>query len=168
MKKFNVTQLVKIAAVAAIYFVLTVAISPLAYGPIQFRFAEILVLLCFYNKNYCYSMAIGCAFANYFSPTMLFDVPFGTFATIIAVILISKSKNIIIASLFPVISNGIILAIEFRIAYMANKLKYADFNTPIFINMATIAFGELVVVSILGVIVFKLLEKNKFFMKLIS
>mgnify|MGYP003406230008 CR=1 FL=1 len=87
---------------------------------------------------------------------------------LIAVILISKSKNIIIASLFPVISNGIILAIEFRIAYMANKLKYADFNTPIFINMATIAFGELVVVSILGVIVFKLLEKNKFFMKLIS
>jgi len=33
--------------IAATYAVLTIVASPLYYGPIQFRFSEILVLFCF-------------------------------------------------------------------------------------------------------------------------
>lgn len=159
MKNFNAMKLVKIAVVAAIYFVLTVAISPLSFGQIQFRFSEILVLLCFYNKNYCYSMVAGCALANLFSPMAALDVPFGTVATLIAVLcIVFLGKNLWIASIFPVIANGIIVAVELKIA----------FEAPLLLSMATVALGELVVVTILGVPIFKLLEKNKEFMKLIS
>ena len=42
--------LVKSAVVAALYAVLTLLLPVASYGPIQFRFSEILVLLVFYNS----------------------------------------------------------------------------------------------------------------------
>lgn len=56
-------------------------------------------------------------------------------------------KNIYLAALLPIVSNGIIVGTELTIA----------FGTPIWLNMLSVAFGELVVVGIIGIIVFKLL-----------
>lgn len=158
MKKNNTTEIIKIAIVAAIYAVITVAISPLSYGPLQFRFSEILVLLCFYNRKYCVSMIVGCLIANLFSPMALLDVPFGTLATILAVVFLSRSKNLFLGSLWAAIFNGIIVGAELYIA----------FKEPLLLSMGTVALGEFVVVSVLGVIVFKFLRKNRYFMKLIG
>ena len=72
--------------IAATYAALTIAISPLSYGPIQFRFSEIMVLLCFFNKKHSIGLTLGCLLANIFSPTAVLDVPFGTMATLIACI----------------------------------------------------------------------------------
>lgn len=156
--KSPISQIIKIAMVAAIYAVLTVAILPLSYGAIQFRLSEILVLLCFYNPKYCWSMILGCAIANIFSPMAALDIPFGTLATALAVLCLCKSKNIWIASLFPTIFNGIIVGLEL----------YFALNEPLLISMGTVALGELVVVTVAGVPIFKLLEKNKGFMRLIE
>ncbi len=159
---FPAERLAKIAVIAALYFALTVAIAPLAYGPVQFRFSEILVLLCFFNKDYCYSMVIGCALSNLFSPMAVLDVPVGTLATFIAVILIYKSKNLIISSVFPVILNGLIIGAEITILT-------PEKNIPLlFANMGTVALGELVVVTVIGVPIFYLLKKNEIVMKLIG
>ena len=158
MKKNNTKDIIKIAIVAAIYAVMTVAISPLSYGPIQLRFSEILVLLCFYNRKYCVSMTVGCFIANIFSPMALLDVPFGTLATILAVLFLSRGKNLFVGSLWATIFNGIIIGTELYIA----------FKEPILISMGTVAVGEFIVVSIIGVLVFKAVEKNKHFMKLIG
>lgn len=158
MKKNNISDIIKIAIVAAVYAVMTVAISPLSYGPVQFRFSEILILLCFYNKKYCISMTLGCLIANLFSPMALLDVPFGTIATILTVLFLSKSKNLFIGSLWATVFNGIIVGAELYIA----------FKEPILLSMGTVALGEFVVVSVLGVIVFKFLQKNRYFMKLIG
>ena len=158
MKNLTAKRMTLIAVVAAIYVVFTVAIAPLSYGPIQFRFAEILVLLCFYNKDYCYSMILGCAIANFFSPMWALDVPFGTIATVIAVICIYKSKSLWIAGIFPVVANGIIVGLELNVA----------FKEPLLISMGTVAFGELAVIFV-GILLFKfILEKNKGFMRLIA
>ncbi len=158
MRKFSTKRIARIAIVAALYFAITIAVAPIAFGQVQFRVSEILVLLCFYNKDYCYSMGLGCLLANFFSPMWTFDVPFGTLATVIAVVLmVFWGKNLLIASLFPVIVNGIIVGLEL----------YAAFGLPILMSMVSVAFGELVVVTIVGVPVFKLLEKNQTFMKLI-
>lgn len=156
-KDFNAIRITKIAVVAALYFGLTVLLSPLSFGNIQFRFSEILVLLVFYKKDYCYSMVVGCLLANLFSPMFIFDITFGTFATLLAVIGIRYSKNLWIAAIFPVVFNGIIVGIELKIAL----------QLPLFLSMATVALGELVVVMILGVPIFKILQKNDRFMKLI-
>jgi uncharacterized membrane protein len=159
MKNFSTKRIARIAIVAALYFALTMAVAPIAFGQVQFRVSEILVLLCFYNKDYCYSMGLGCLLANFFSPMWTLDVPFGTLATVIAVVLIVVlGKNLLIASLFPVIINGIIVGLELYVAFG---------GLPLWMFMASVAFGELVVVTIVGVPVFKLLEKNQTFMKLI-
>lgn len=103
-------------------------------------------------------MVIGCALANLFSNMAALDVPFGTAATLIAVLGICfLGKNLLISAIFPVVANGIIVAIELKIA----------FDLPLFLSMATVAFGEAVVLAI-GILIFKFIEKNKFFMKLIS
>lgn len=158
MKNLSVLRLVNMAAVAAVYAVLTVAISPLAYGDLQFRFSEILVLLCFYNKDYIISLALGTAIANLFSPFALIDVPFGTLATILAVICIWKSKNIYLAAIFPVLFNGIIVGGELAFEY----------GMPYWWAAVSVAVGEAGVMCV-GVIVFRtVLQRNSMFMKLID
>lgn len=157
-KNLTVSRLVKIAMVAAIYAVITVAL-PLSYGAVQFRVSEILVLLCFYNKDYCASMVVGCIISNLFSPMALLDVPVGTFATLVAVVLIWKSKNLILASIYPVITNGLLVGLELYIA----------FGEPFFISSLQVAAGEFVVICVVGVVLFKtVLEKNSSFMRLIE
>lgn len=156
-KDISVYRLTKIAMIAAIYVVLTVFLKPISYGVLQFRIAEVLVLLCFYNKDYCVSMILGCAIANLYSDFAFLDVPFGTLATIIAVILMWKSKSIWLAAIFPVIINGIIVGAI---------LSYC-LNIPLISTMIYVAGGELGVL-IVGIVLFKVLEKNKGFMRLLN
>ncbi len=158
MKKLNTKQIVIYGMVAAIYVVVTVMLSSLSYMGVQFRIAEMLTLLCFYKKEYIVPLTLGCFIANLFSPMMAWDVPLGTLATLISLFLITRCKNIYVASLMPVIVNAIIVGIELKLAL----------NLPLFLSMGQVAIGEFVCVSILGVAVFKLLEKNNKFMDLIK
>lgn len=158
MKKTNVLRLVRIAAVASIYFVLTVAIAPISYGEIQMRVSEILLFLCFYNKDYCISLTVGCALANLFSPFALIDVPIGSAATLIAVILMSFSPNIFVSAVFPVITNGVLVGLSLTLVY---SLAFP-------IAAASVAIGELAV-CVAGALLFRfILEKQPHFMKLID
>ena len=47
------------AIIASLYVVLTVIVGPLSYMAIQLRFSEILILLCFYKKDYIAGLSIG-------------------------------------------------------------------------------------------------------------
>lgn len=162
MKKVNIKEMTVYAMVAAIYVVLTLLLGSLSYNGIQFRIAEALILLCFYNKRYCIPLTIGCLVANLFSPFGLIDVLFGTIATVIALIGIMFSKNLLVASIYPVIANGIIVSIE--ICFIDNVWTWGSF----FLNFGTVALGEFVCVCVLGVILFTCLSKNKGFMNLIN
>ncbi len=157
-EKFSPKRIAKLAAVAAIYVALTYALGFMSYGNIQFRVAEALMLLCFYKKDYGIALTVGCFIANIFSPMMLMDMVFGTLATLLAVLLIFISPNLYIASLAPVFTNAIIVGLELTIS----------FKTPFWLNAIEVAAGEFVCVSLVGVIIFKLLEKNAKFMKLIA
>lgn len=156
--KITPARIAKLAAVAAVYVVLTYALGFMSYGNIQFRVAEALMLLCFYRKDYGISMIIGCFVANIFSPMMLMDMIFGTLATAMAVLLIYVSPNLYIASLAPVLTNAVIVGIELTLS----------FKTPFWLNAAEVAVGEFVCVSVVGVILFKALEKNTKFMRLVT
>lgn len=155
---FNTKNMVRLALVAAAYVVVTILIEPLAYGPIQARISEALVLLCFYRKDYCVSMILGCFIANFFGPFGIYDIIFGTLATAVAVLPMYYVKNIYIASLLPVISNGLIVGFEL----------FLD-GEPFWFTVGTVALGEAAVVCILGVMLFKLVfEKNRHLMNLIG
>ena len=155
---FPAVRIAKLAAVAALYVALTYALGFMSYGNIQFRVAEALMLLCFYKKDYGIALTLGCFIANIFSPMMLMDMVFGTLATVLAVLLIFISPNLYIASLAPVLTNAVIVGIELTVA----------FKTPFWLNAIEVAAGEFVCVSIVGVILFKLLEKNAGFMRLVT
>ncbi len=157
MKNLSTKRLAKLAVVSAIYVALTLSLSFMAYGNIQFRIAEALMLLCFYKKDYGISLILGCLIVNLFSPMGLVDVVFGTLATVVAVALIYISPNIYVASLMSVVSNAIIVGAEIWWA----------FDMPFAISAIEVAAGEFVCVSILGVVLFKVLEKNSRFMRMI-
>lgn len=148
--------LVRSAVVAALYAVLTLVVPMPQYGPIQFRFSEILVLLAFYNRKYIPGLVLGCAIANLFSPMAWFDVIFGTLSSYIAFRLMTKTDNLFIASLFPVL----LVSVPALGTYFLLDSSGA-FITMLFSFMAS----EFVMVSIIGVIIFKILENNKAFMR---
>lgn len=155
----NAKDLTRLAVVAALYAALTIALSGLSFGPVQFRIAELLTLLCFYRKDYSAALILGCFIANCFSPMALMDMVFGTVATAVAVIPMFYVKNIWVASLLPVISNAVIIALELYIA----------FKEPLWMSMLTVGAGELMVITIVGCPLFRcVLEKNKHFMELIG
>lgn len=148
--KIKINVLVKIAVLAALYASITVAQGNSAFLGIQFRIAEIFNLLAFINPVYGVGVILGCFLSNLYSPILL-DMLFGTIATALSVILISRSKNLFVASLYPVIINAVVVGLELYFAY----------QLPLALTMAQIAIGEFVVVSIMGCILFRFILKNK-------
>lgn len=149
MEKNISNKLVKTAVIAAIYTVLTVMLAPISYGIIQFRISEVMVLLAFFNPIYIGGLTLGCVIANIFGGNGPLDVIFGSLATFISVVAISLTSkyikstklSIIIASLWPVIFNGLI------IGWMLNKVS----GMPFFVIMPQIALSEFIIVSVIGV-----------------
>ncbi len=158
MRKKLYKDIFDIAIVASIYVVLTIVIQPLAYGELQFRLSEVLMLMVFFNKKYSTSMIIGCLIANLWSPYLIWDMMFGTLATAISCLFIVKSKHLIVASIWPAVFNGLIVGAE--IAILSN-LNYG-------LCVLSVAIGEVVVVTIVGTILFSILSKNKEIINLIK
>ncbi len=158
-KQKKLRLVVKLALVAAIYVALTLALYPLSYGSIQFRVSEFLMLLVSYNPLYAISLSVGCLLANIASPMGLIDVVFGTLATVVSCIpMIFFRKNKYLSSLFPSIVNAIIIGLELRYAY----------EVPFYLGAIEVFIGEFVVVSLIGVPVFKSLEKNNKIVELLE
>ena len=147
------------AIVAALYATITLALSFTAYGPIQFRLSEVMTLLPLINKRYIVGLTLGCFLANILGPYGVPDIIFGTIATFISVYLVyltgkymkDKKGMVLVASLWPVVVNAIIVAAQLKIF----------FNIPLFITMLQVGFGQFVVVTIIGVPLFKAIN-NKY------
>lgn len=157
MKNRKVQLLAMNALIASVYAVLTILISPIAYGALQMRLTEIIVLLACYNKKYIPGLTIGCLLANLASPMGLYDIFFGTTATFIACIGMYYGKNVFLGVLVGGIVNGLLVGLEL----------YLAFELPFFINAFYVFAGELIVLLI-GAFIFKALEKNELLMKIIT
>lgn len=159
-KKININLIAKGAVISALYVVLTLLTYPVSYGDlgIEFRLAEILVLLCFFNGTYIFPLTIGCFIANLFGSMGIIDAVFGSIATFLSCYCISKSKNIFLASIFPVVFNAIIVGFEL----------YFIIDLPLVLSMIGVAIGEVVVVTIVGCPIFLILKKRKFFTELVE
>ena len=149
MKNITVSKITKVAIVAAVYAVLTAAIAPISYGPIQFRISEIMTLLAFIDPLYIPGLVLGCAISNLFSPLGIVDVIVGTTATFISVYMISKSKSLFIASLWPTIN----------CVFIGAELYYLQ-HLPFWLTSLEVAIGEFVVVTLIGYPIFRVLLKK--------
>lgn len=160
-RKKSIHTTMKLAIIAGLYVVLTYALNFISYGEIQFRIAEILMLLCFFNKKYSIALILGCFIANLFSPYGLPDIIFGTLATIVACFGLSlfKGKFMWFASLCVPLGN-IIVGIEIA---LINSLP---FDAAVLATLGVL-LGEFIVVSLIGVPLFKWLMKNEKFKEMI-
>lgn len=61
-------QIVRASIIAALYAVMTVAILPLSYGPVQFRVAEVLKALTLFDPAFILGFTIGNLLSNLTSP----------------------------------------------------------------------------------------------------
>ncbi len=82
--RFSTRAIARAGIIAAMYTVLTLVALPLAFGPIQVRAAEALTLLPLFYPEAIPALFIGCILANIMSSYGVFDVVFGSLATLLA------------------------------------------------------------------------------------
>ncbi len=155
----KIRDLSKQAIIAALYVVLTISIGDFSYGPVQFRYSEILNLLAFYNPINAIGVTLGVFISNFWSPLGVADIVFGTLHTAVSLYFISKSKNIFLASIWPVV-------FSFIIGYELSAI--AGFEGGFLSLTAGVMLSEFVIMCIIAVSVFKILEKNKSFMQVVK
>lgn len=158
MKKISLEQLSRQAIIAALYVALTLSVAPVAYGAIQFRYSEILNLLAFFNPINAIGVTLGVFISNFWSPLGMFDIIFGTLHTAISLYFISKSRNLLIASIWPTV-------FSFIIGYELSFL--AGFGSFWLMTIQVMA-SEFIIMTIISVPIFKLLKNNKAFMNVIG
>ncbi|MBO4541477.1 MAG: QueT transporter family protein [Bacilli bacterium] len=136
--------------VAAIYVTLTIISTPFAYGDIQIRIAEAMVLLCFFRRDFVIGVTLGCLLANFNSTLGPWDVLIGTAATLSSSLCIAfLSPKLLVAFLYPVIANGFIVAAEL------NWLL----ELPFWWCVLTVSIGEAIAVG-LGYLFFMLIRRR--------
>lgn len=149
-------KIVVTALVAAVYATLTLSLGFISYGPIQFRIAEVMILLAFIRKEYIIGLTLGCFLANVIGPYGVPDIVFGTTATLMSAILVyltsklQKKWSLLIASLWPTIINAIIIGAMLNIF----------FGVPLILGMLQVGFGQFVVITIIGIPFFKMVNKK--------
>ena len=148
--RFNTRSIVRSGLIAAIYVVLTLVFQPISFGAIQFRIAEALTLLPILTVDAVPGLFVGCLLANWLGGGIWFDVVLGSIATLLAAICsrLLRDKPAV-AAIFPAIFNGLIVGPVVYFAYVRAPGDPTSVPTLLF-NMATVAFGELVVCYVLG------------------
>lgn len=153
MKKFTLIDLVRQSIIASIYIVLVFVFQFMSFESIQFRIAEILLILVFFDKKSVLGLTLGVIIANLWSPMLAYDMTFGVAATIITLIfMLLFRKWPYIALLFPPIVNGLIVGLEL----------YLAFDLPYLLSALSVFIGEFVVVYIFGLPIYYILNRINF------
>ena len=153
MQNKKVLFWVQAAMIAAIYVVLTILFAPFSFGEIQVRIAEALTILPVFTPAAIPGLFVGCIIGNIFGGSILPDIIFGGFATLIGAVftyLLRKQTNFL-AVLPPIISNTFIVPLILRYAY--------GILLPLPLMMLTVGIGEIISCGILGGVVHSSLQK---------
>jgi len=154
MKRFSVRSMCLSAVIAALYAALTLGFQAISYGPVQFRVSEALTLLPVVFPEAVPGLAVGCLISNLFNPmgATVYDVVFGTLATLLAAVLTQRIKGSIwLRALPPVLCNAVIIGLVITYGYGVDLL---------WMNMLTVGIGQAVVCYALGVPLVRILEKQ--------
>ena len=107
-------KLAAAAVTGAAYAALTMLLAPISYGAIQCRVSEVLCILPFFIPCTAWGLFAGCAIANLLSAAGIFDVIFGSLATLLAALCtawLGRGRGAqswvrcILAALMPVVFN---------------------------------------------------------------
>ena len=152
-KTFNVKTLSLGGAIAAMYVVLTLVAQAfgLASGAIQVRLSEALTILPVFTAAAVPGLTVGCVLANLITGCAMWDVVFGSLATLLGAIgtRLLRSKPLI-AWIPPVLSNAIIVPIVLQKVYgVPDAWWYL---------VLTVGAGEVISCGILGLLLYHSLK----------
>lgn len=156
MKKNNVLFLTHAAMIAALYVVLTFLSNAfgLASGAIQIRISEALTILPYFTPAAVPGLFIGCLLSNVLTGCALFDILFGSLATLLGAVgtrILRKRKWI--APIPPIISNMVIVPLVLTYVYeIPGGIPYL---------MLTVGIGEVISCGVLGLLLFSVLSKYR-------
>ena len=157
MKRNNKTSLLtQSGAIAAVYVLLTMlaAAMGLASGEIQLRLSEALTILPVFTPAAVPGLFIGCLLSNLLAGGVIWDVIFGSLATLLGAVgtrLLRKKRWL--ACLPPIFSNMIIIPFVLTYAYGLPG------GIPWF--MVTVGIGEILSCGLLGQLLWKALDKHR-------
>lgn len=156
MKNKKVLFLTQAAMIAAIYVVLTILFQPFSFGQIQVRIAEALTILPVFTPAAIPGLYVGCMIGNILGGSILPDIIWGSFATLIGAVFtyLLRKQIMFLAVLPPIISNTIIVPFVLRYAY--------GILLPIPVMMFTVGIGEIISCGILGGIIHSSLQKYRY------
>lgn len=148
------------AMIATIYVALVYAFQFISFGQVQFRIAEALLVLVFFNPKHMIGITIGTFIANFLLSTLgILDPIVGTLATVIALsLMVAFKQKPLLALIFPVIVNA------FIVAAMLNYLL----DLPYLMTVGWVALGEATVVYAVGYPLYRLLQHNTHFKELME
>ena len=152
--KSRVSELAKVALVAALYVALTF-VSP-SYGAIQCRFSEIFNNLTVFNKRYIAAVTLGCFIANLWSPLGIVDIVFGTLGTVVMTSLsyfLSKRVSSVPAKL------AICVAVCTLMSWSVALELHIVSQAPFWMTYLTVGIGEFIATAFGAVITYILSSK---------
>ena len=161
MRDKKVTFIVQAAVIAALYVVLTFVANALglASHTIQVRFSEALCILPVFTPAAIPGLAIGCLLSNLLTGAAVYDVVFGSLATLLGAVgtyLLRKHK--FLCTLPPVIANMVIIPFVLRYGYgLVMEVGGHDVAIPFY--MLTVGAGEVICCCILGSVLLNALAK---------
>lgn len=161
MRDKKVLFTVQAAMIAAIYVVLTLFVNAfsLASGAIQVRLSEALTILPYFTPAAISGLGIGCLLANLLTGAPIYDVVFGSLATLLGACgtyLLRKHK--FLCTLSPVLTNVLIIPFVLRYAY-GLVMEYGGRDLSIPFYMLTVGAGEIICCCVMGTILLNALAK---------
>ena len=144
-------KLMEAAIIGAIYAVLTIALAPISYGPLQMRVSEALTILPALTPAGVPGLFIGCLVANLMGPYGVVDVVCGSLATLVAAAMsYGLRTRPILVPLPPVIINGVVIGSMIHFVYGVPNLIAC---------MGWVALGQMASCYLLGYPLMKILKK---------
>ena len=157
-KKLASRKLAQGGIVAALYIVLTVLLSPISFGLVQFRLAEVLCVLPCLNGMAVPGLFLGCVVSNLITGAPVFDVVFGSLATLVAAYLTYRMKewkvNRWLIPLPTVLLNAVTVGLLLRYVYAV--------PAALPLAMLSVGAGEAAVLYALGLPLLGILEKKNY------
>ncbi len=145
--------LTETAIIGAIYVALTLLLSPISFGPLQVRVSEALTILPALTPAAIPGLFIGCAVANIIGPYGIYDVIFGSIATLAASFLtyLIRKKNFLVP-LPPVIINAVVIGAMLHFIYGVPNLLMC---------ICWVGLGQTISCYGIGYPLLKILKKNE-------
>ena len=174
LKPQNTRALARGAIIAALYTALTVLLAPLSYGEVQIRFSEAFTLLPMLMPEAVPALLVGCLLSNIIGGCTIFDIVFGSLATLLAALCtawLGRGRGAqswlrcVLAALMPVVFKFVFVGAV--LTWSLTDAVFPHLNASFWLFGGQVALGEVAVLGILGLPLMRLLPRNPKFREII-